>query len=566
MAAPMENVAGEMSAEENEVFCQIEATVPTGFEVTAKLEALEVFKTEVKIARGHIVIRVPIKDVKKVLELGCVDNCFVIMTELKKFPFADDEMKCMSQLRNLVPDLDWDVGLQAWNKVYDFPHSIASRPSVIPADLGEPISTKHIFRPKKEPKRPEAKDSRKKLWTAKRKDKKKRKIDNISPQETDNVKTEECQSDVPKHEGQGNSQPDAGIESCHTDSSVNDKTSTDRKIDTDKMVADQSVTETTAGEAPPVAESSQAEEGPSKKPKVKITSWDPNMPAFRVTCKRAGANHKFDSMCAASNFGAAINNYFNWNVDMIKFDIEVVLNISENDIRVCLALTRGSLHKRNIVSFGPTTLRSTIAYSMLRLCEIKPGDVVCDPMCGTGSIPIELAQNWKNNFVIGGDVSKRFLARAIENIDGVNNKRAEKQRGTVAADLMHWNAKKLPLRNSCVDVFISDLPFGVRMGSFAKNWKLYADSMEEMARVCTPKTGRAVLLTQDQKCIHKTMSMFTKYWTRKATVGINQGGLAAAVYVLVRTAEAYSQSEQKTDTSASIGTENESQVKITEDN
>ncbi|OWF34661.1 THUMP domain-containing protein 3-like [Mizuhopecten yessoensis] len=563
MAAPKENVDAKMSADEKEVYCQIEATVPTGFEVTAKLEALDVFKTEAKAARGHIVIKVPIKDVKKVLELGCVDNCFVVMTEIKKFQFADDEMKCMSQLRNLVPDLDWDLGLQAWNKVYDFPHSIASRPSVIPADLGEPISTKDIFRPKKQPKVRNAKDSNKRLWTTRYKDRKKNKRDNISTEETENVKKGDCQVDSPSQESRGDNQSDAGTLSCDIDAGVTDKASSEGKAsgDIDKISADSSATEKKIGDE------SQAEEGPSKKQKVKITSWDPNMPAFRVTCKRAGTNHKFDSMCAASNFGAAINNYFNWNVDMVKFDIEVVLNISENDIRVCLALTKGSLHKRNIVSFGPTTLRATIAYSMLRLCEIKPGDVVCDPMCGTGSIPIEMAQHWKTNFVIGGDVSQRFLSRAVENVENVNKKRAEKEKGDVAADLMHWDAKRLPLRNSCVDVFITDLPFGVRMGSFAKNWKLYADSMEEMARVCTPKTGRVVLLTQDQKCIHKTMAMFSKFWTRKSTIGINQGGIAAAVYVLVRTAEAYHRGIQNTevDPSTSMSKGEETQVKTQQD-
>lgn len=25
-----------------------------------------------------------------------------------------------------------------------------------------------------------------------------------------------------------------------------------------------------------------------------------------------------------------------------------------------------------------------------RLCEVKTGDVVCDPMCGSGSIPIQV--------------------------------------------------------------------------------------------------------------------------------------------------------------------------------
>ena len=55
----------------------------------------------------------------------------------------------------------------------------------------------------------------------------------------------------------------------------------------------------------------------------------------------------------------------------------------------CLTLTRESLFKRNISHFGPTTLRATICSSLLSMADVKPGDVVVDPMCGGGSIPIE---------------------------------------------------------------------------------------------------------------------------------------------------------------------------------
>ncbi len=40
-----------------------------------------------------------------------------------------------------------------------------------------------------------------------------------------------------------------------------------------------------------------------------------------------------------------------------------------------------------------------------------------------------------------------------------------------------------------------------RMGSKLNNWELYKRGLTEMARVCRPGTGRAVLLTQDKKCM-----------------------------------------------------------------
>ena len=57
--------------------------------------------------------------------------------------------------------------------------------------------------------------------------------------------------------------------------------------------------------------------------------------------------------------------------------------------QVYFSLTKDSLFKRNISHFGPTTLRATICSVLLTMADVKPGDVVVDPMCGGGSIPIE---------------------------------------------------------------------------------------------------------------------------------------------------------------------------------
>lgn len=93
---------------------------------------------------------------------------------------------------------------------------------------------------------------------------------------------------------------------------------------------------------------------------------NPLVPSFRGTCNRTGTKHCFQSPQAAAHFGGEVNNYFGWNVDLENFDIEVVLNIDDDNVRVCLALTKESLHRRDISNFGPTTLRPTIAYGMLR--------------------------------------------------------------------------------------------------------------------------------------------------------------------------------------------------------
>lgn len=52
-----------------------------------------------------------------------------------------------------------------------------------------------------------------------------------------------------------------------------------------------------------------------------------------------------------------------------------------------------------------------------------------------------------------------------------------------------------------------DLNVSCRIGSKKKNWDLYPACLMEMGRICTPGTGRAVLLTQDKKCFAKVCSV-----------------------------------------------------------
>ncbi|KAM6215920.1 tRNA (guanine(6)-N(2))-methyltransferase THUMP3 [Rhynchocyon petersi] len=263
---------------------------------------------------------------------------------------------------------------------------------------------------------------------------------------------------------------------------------------------------------------------------------------FRVTCNRAGEKHCFTSNEAARDFGGSVQDYFKWKADMTNFDVEVLLNIHDNEIVVGIALTEESLHRRNITHFGPTTLRSTLAYGMLRLCAPRPSDIIVDPMCGTGAIPIEGATEWFNCYHIGGDNNPLAMNRAANNISSLLTKNQIKEckpSWGLPIDAVQWDTCNLPLRTASVDIIVTDMPFGKRMGSKKRNWNLYPACLQEMSRVCRPGTGRAVLLTQDKKCFSKALSGMGHVWRKVHTVWVNIGGLHAAVYLLKRTPQAY---------------------------
>ncbi|KAK5603950.1 THUMP domain-containing protein 3 [Crenichthys baileyi] len=285
---------------------------------------------------------------------------------------------------------------------------------------------------------------------------------------------------------------------------------------------------------------------------------------FRVTCNRAGDKHSFSSNEAARDFGGAVQEFFQWKADMTKFDIEVLLNIHNEEVVIGIALTEESLHRRNISHFGPTTLRSTLCYGMLRLCKPQASDIILDPMCGTGAIPLEGAIEFSESFYIAGDNNDMAVNRTVNNICHIQKRRADKGSPSgLPIDTVQWDLSNLPIRTSSVDIIITDMPFGKRMGSRKKNWDLYPSCLREMARVCRPDSGKAVLLTQDKKCFAKAISRMGGLWRKLHTVWVNVGGLHAGVYLLKRTTAVFGQTPEDVHESRGRG---DSQMKERDDN
>ncbi|VDM63031.1 unnamed protein product [Angiostrongylus costaricensis] len=249
---------------------------------------------------------------------------------------------------------------------------------------------------------------------------------------------------------------------------------------------------------------------------------------LRVTCNRAGekSQHNFSSMDAARALGGQINNVFGWRADMKNFDMEVLLNIRNDCVLVMVALNKESLFKRNICAFGPTTMRPTMCYCMAALAQPKRGDIILDPMCGGGSIPLEGALAYDGCLFIGADIHPKAMQRCSENM--YCDKQLLNSGSEVA--FLCCDALLLPFPTSSINAIVTDLPFGKKIGSVGDNRVIYPRLLVEWERV-VKAGGRLIVMTRDKRTLALNGGRWRTTWRRM----VNVGGLQALCSLLINT-------------------------------
>jgi 23S rRNA G2445 N2-methylase RlmL len=135
------------------------------------------------------------------------------------------------------------------------------------------------------------------------------------------------------------------------------------------------------------------------------------------------------------------------------------------------------------------SLRPTLAAALVRLADIKPNQMVLDPMCGAGTILAEVLDAARARDmpvqVWGGDRDGAALRAAGPNLRRLGH-----------ALLARWDATRLPLPDQSVDRLISNPPFGKQLGRPEDVPRLYERMLREYDRVLRP-FARAVLLVGD---------------------------------------------------------------------
>ncbi len=170
-------------------------------------------------------------------------------------------------------------------------------------------------------------------------------------------------------------------------------------------------------------------------------------------------------------------------------DAEFWLWLSGSEALIGLRLSDATMRHRSYKrEHLPASLRPTVAATMCWLSQMTPDDVVLDPLCGAGTIPIERALMSPFEEIIGGDIRHEAVAMARRNAETAG----------VTAAWRVWDARSLPLDAASVNRIITNLPFGKQIGTHETNQTLYTKLSQEFRRVLAPN-GLLVTLTSEDR-------------------------------------------------------------------
>ncbi|MGB9964471.1 TIGR01177 family methyltransferase [Halobacterium hubeiense] len=98
--------------------------------------------------------------------------------------------------------------------------------------------------------------------------------------------------------------------------------------------------------------------------------------------------------------------------------------------------------------FQPGSMDPLLARALCNLARVRPGDVVLDPMCGTGGVLIEAGLLGARP--LGTDAQSKMVAGASENLAAY----------VPDFDVARADATRLPLRDGAADAVVFDAPYG----------------------------------------------------------------------------------------------------------
>ncbi|XP_005390964.1 PREDICTED: THUMP domain-containing protein 2 isoform X2 [Chinchilla lanigera] len=205
---------------------------------------------------------------------------------------------------------------------------------------------------------------------------------------------------------------------------------------------------------------------------------------FRVSCRCSGTiGNVFTAQEVGRVIGIALMKQFGWKADLRNPNLEIFVHLNNIYTVAGIPMFRVPLASRTYIRTAG--LRSTVAWAMASLAEIKVGTFVLDPMCGLGTILLEAAKEWPDGYYVGADASNSQLLGAWDNLKaaGLCDK----------IELLKASVTELPLPSESVDIIISDIPFG-------KKFKLGKDIrtiLQEMERVLRVGGTIVLLLSED---------------------------------------------------------------------
>ncbi|MBK1668234.1 hypothetical protein CKO28_09315 [Rhodovibrio sodomensis] len=136
------------------------------------------------------------------------------------------------------------------------------------------------------------------------------------------------------------------------------------------------------------------------------------------------------------------------------------------------------------------SLPPPIAAAMAFMTRPVDDDTILDPVCGSGTLLAEAGGYAPGARLIGTDQDLQAVKTARRNLKSFDTAQVE-----------HADARALDLPDASVSLVLANLPFGKQYGDVAENRSLYAEVLQEVRRVATPRGFRAALLVSDRRLL-----------------------------------------------------------------
>ncbi len=222
---------------------------------------------------------------------------------------------------------------------------------------------------------------------------------------------------------------------------------------------------------------------------------------FAVDTERVG-EHEFTSIDVSRLVGELVIRIVESKtgrkpvVNLRTPNVIVHVFVKDNKIYIGVSLTGPwSMHRRGYRIYDhPAALKPTLAYAMLTISGTRDKDVIVDPMCGGGTIPIEAALIHEDAHIYGYDQNPRHIRGAKMN--------------AYAAGVYKrvffgvWDATRLNEVIDNVDHIISNPPYGIRYGDPSSIRKLYNKFLEASYKALR-EGGHLTIITTEYNYVYK---------------------------------------------------------------
>ncbi len=227
-----------------------------------------------------------------------------------------------------------------------------------------------------------------------------------------------------------------------------------------------------------------------------VTPKPKGKPTYRLVVQMLGEHgyRRFDALKALAK-GVDGKLPMSWREAEENASVEIWLTIQGATALCGIRLSdRTMRHRTYKYEHFPASLRPPESACMARLVNIKPENVILDPMCGAGTLLAEaqfLARrlshgdlpSWNLKF-LGGDIDPGNLRAATANLRQIGE-----------FELKKWDARRLPLENHSVDRILCNPPFGKQLSTPEEIGPLYYKAVAEWDRVLRPKGIVAAIVT-----------------------------------------------------------------------